>query len=116
MMRLKRVTALLILWVSLSGLSGCNLDTGKTTMADNKPQNSEYVEGEIIVKFKEGVSLEKIGEINKAMGTEIIKVFSSGRLFLLGLPKDANVLDMVEKYKRLPDVEYGEPNYIVRMQ
>ncbi len=116
MVRLKRATYLLILWVSLSGLSGCNLDTGKTTMADNKPQSSEYVEGEIIVKFKEGVSLEKIGEINQAMGTEIIKVFSSGKLFLLRLPKDVAVLDMVEKYKRLPEVAYGEPNYIVRMQ
>ena len=116
MMRLKRTTYLLILWVSLSGLSGCNLDTGKTTIVDNKPQSSEYVEGEIIVKFKDGVSLEKIGEINKAMGTEIIKVFSSGNLFLLRLPEDANVLDMLERYKRLPEVAYGEPNYIVRMQ
>ena len=91
MMRLKRVTCTLILWASLTGLAGCNLDTGKTTIVDNKPQSSEYVEGEIIVKFKEGISLQKIEEINKAMGTEIIKVFSSGKLFLLGLPKDAGV-------------------------
>ncbi len=115
-MKLKIVTGWLILWVSFSGLAGCNLDTGKTTIVDNTPQSSEYVEGEIIVKFKDGVSLQKIEEINKAMGTEIIKVFSSGKLFLLRLPKGVNVLDMVEKYKRLPEVAYGEPNYIVRMQ
>ena len=53
-MKLKIVTCWLILWVSLTGLAGCNLDTGKTTIVDNKPQSSEYVEGEIIVKFKEG--------------------------------------------------------------
>lgn len=115
-MKLKRITCTLILWVSLSGFSGCNLDTGKTTIVDNKPQSSEYVEGEIIVKFKEEVPLEKIGEINKAMGTEIIKVFSSGKLFLLQLPDDVSVPVMVERYKRLPEVAYGEPNYIVRIQ
>jgi len=115
-MKLKIVTALLILWVTLSGLSGCNLDTGKKTIVDNKSQSGEYVEGEIIVKFKDGVSLLKIEEINKAMGTVIIKVFSSGKLFLLQLPADLSVPVMVERYKRLPEVEYGEPNYIVRMQ
>ncbi|MEE8424097.1 MAG: hypothetical protein V3S49_06105 [Thermodesulfobacteriota bacterium] len=115
-MKLKIVTGLLILWVSLSGLSGCNLDTGKTTIVDNNLQSSEYVEGEIIVKFKGGVSLQKIEEINKAMGTEIVKVFSSGKLFLLRLPKGVTVPIMLERYKRLPEVEYGEPNYIVRMQ
>lgn len=113
---MKIVTGLLILWVSLSGLSGCNLDTGKTTIVENKLQSSEYVEGEIIVKFKAGVSLQKIEEINKAMGTDIMKVFSSGKLFLLGLPNDVTVPAMLERYKRLPEVAYGEPNYIVRMQ
>ena len=115
-MKLKIVTGLFILWVSLSGLSGCNLDTGKTTIADNKPQSSEFVEGEIIVKFKDGVSLQKIEKINKAMGTEIVKIFSSGKLFLLQLPEDVSVPVMVERYKRLPEVAYGEPNYIIRMQ
>ena len=113
-MKVKIVTGLFVLWVGLYGLFGCKVDVSKTTIVNDKSSRSEYVEDEIIVKFKEGVSLQKIEEINKALGTEIMKVFSSGKIFLLRIPKGGTVPVMIEKYKRLPEVEYGEPNYIIR--
>ena len=116
MKKIKIITGLFVLWVSLSGFSGCGLETGDMVNGSNALRNDEYVKGEILVRFKDEVSMERIGDINKAIGTEIIRTFSSGRLFLLHFPEGFTVIDMMERYKELPEVKFAEPNYKVKIQ
>jgi len=64
-----------------------------------------YKEGEIIVKFKNNPSNQtlKSQAISKTLNIHVIK-----------LPSNMEVEDALKKYKNDPNVEYAEPNYIVR--
>ncbi|MEH7107798.1 S8 family serine peptidase [Bacillus sp. JJ1764] len=73
-------------------------------------------EGQVIVKFKQGKSLDVIGEQAKARGMKVGKVLDP-ELGLQLLEFDANV-DSVENVIQFLDdsriVEYAEPNYILQ--
>ena len=64
-----------------------------------------YKEGEIIVKFKNNFSNQtlKSQAISKTLNIHVIK-----------LPSNMKVEDALKKYKNDPNVEYAEPNYIIR--
>ncbi len=92
--------------------------------------DSDYVPGEIIVKFKEKPEISKISidkeipkenissvdRMNSRKAKEIKKVPTkeNSRLFKLKVPKEKDIKDIIEEYKNNPDVEYAEPNYIRR--
>jgi subtilisin family serine protease len=64
-----------------------------------------YKEGEIIVKFKNNSSNQtvKTQAISETLNIHVIK-----------LPSNMKVEDALKKYRNDPNVEYVEPNYIVR--
>ncbi|WP_299238715.1 S8 family serine peptidase [Sulfurihydrogenibium sp.] len=64
-----------------------------------------YKEGEIIVKFKSNPSNQtlKSQAISKTLNIHVIK-----------LPSNMKVEDALKKYKNDPNVEYAEPNYIIK--
>jgi hypothetical protein len=80
-----------------------------------RTQSADYVQGQILVKFKETVSAERAQEINRMMGAEIIKIIRGLRVYHLKIPEDKTVPEMVRKYEALPEVEYAEPNYQVHI-
>ncbi len=92
------------------------LENGWGQEKNLSPQEGRYKEGEILVKFKEGVSPAQIEEINGRMGTEVRSVLSSIGVYVLKLPPGATVEAMVEKFCALPEVEYAEPNYKVSIR
>src|SRR5262249_4943087 len=79
------------------------------------PQNPSHIQDEVILRFRRG-----IGENNKvlthnAVGGTRARVFNSvDGLELIKLPPGLSVQKALDLYKRLPDVLYAEPNYIVR--
>ena len=96
------------------------------------PDDIQYAPDQIIVKFKVGTSDDTISVINsknkvvssekimkknpKAVEnekTKILKKHGLDRIYLLKLPKNSDVNEMVGKYNKNPDVEYAEPNYKV---
>ena len=81
----------------------------------------EYVPGEVIVKYKEGV----IGFGNKVIvDNKLIiydnveepisenKIFEDLELYNLKFDDSLDVLDIVEDYEDMDYVEYAEPNFI----
>lgn len=72
----------------------------------------KYVPGEIIVKFKPGVSDKVIANINSRHGASVISTSRFAGFKRLRIPRGKEVAEMVEIYKRNPNVEYAEPNYI----
>ena len=78
----------------------------------NLPDGVEYVPGELIVKFKPGVSNREIANINSKHGTSVIYTSPYAGFKRLHIPKGKSVPEMVEKYNRNPNVEYAEPDYI----
>jgi len=70
------------------------------------------VADEILVKFKPGVKAETIKGINKKLEGRIRKKIEKINVHCIKVPPHKTVLEMIEKYKKDPDVEYAEPNYI----
>lgn len=71
----------------------------------------EVVPGEYIVKFKRGMPLNQVQ--NKLMGkAQMMKGFSQGGLYHVSFK---SIGGRVEDLRTDPDVEYVEPNYILRL-
>jgi len=64
------------------------------------------VADEILVKFKPGVKVKTIKE------GRIRKKIEKINVHCIKIPPHKTVLEMIEEYKKDPDVEYAEPNYI----
>ena len=75
-------------------------------------EGPKYVPMEIVVKFKPGVSAEVLGEINQKHGTSVIKTSRFAGFKRLRIPRGRTVEQMVAIYKKNPNVEYAEPNFI----
>ncbi len=83
---------------------------------------AKHVEGEIIVKFKDAVAgdeivLSKASAIAHSQTGAIVKrTFRRSKgLQLVRLPVFKKVRKALESYMKNPDIEYAEPNYIVRI-
>ena len=76
---------------------------------------AEYIPGEVIVKFKSDTTAYKINTLHKKIGSLKKKEFKGTRIHQMRLPDGVSVEEAVEYYKSDPDVEYAEPNYIVRI-
>jgi len=73
-------------------------------------EGPKWVPGEIIVKFKPGASNKVIANINLRHGSSVISTSRFAGFKRLRIPGRKTVADMVEIYKRNPNVEYVEPN------
>jgi len=80
----------------------------------NLPEGVEYAPGELIVKFKPGVSNREIANINSRHRTSVIYTSPYAGFKRLHVPKSKTVSEMVEIYSKNPNVEYAEPNYIAQ--
>jgi len=81
-------------------------DGGKTI------EGPRYVPMEIIVKFKPGVSSGVVREINQKHGTSVLSTSRFAGFKRLRMPRGRTVEQMVAIYKKNPNVEYAEPNFI----
>ncbi len=75
-----------------------------------------YAAGELIVKFKEGVGDETAREIISKEGASVINYLSGIKAYQIRLRKDQDVEEAVTEFSKKPEVEYAEPNYIVKIQ
>ena len=75
-----------------------------------------FAEGELLVKFKDGTSEERITEILTAEGASVISFLRPGGPYHIKLKEGQDVGKAVEIFKIYQEVEYAEPNYIMKMQ
>jgi serine protease len=75
-------------------------------------EGPKWVPGEILVKFKPGVSGKVIADMNSRHGASVISTSRFAGFKRLRIPGRRTVAEMVEIYKRNPNVEYAEPNCI----
>jgi uncharacterized delta-60 repeat protein len=82
--------------------------------ADNS--NADYRAGELLVKFKSGVSESSRDKSHGRLGSAKIKKFEKLNLHHVKLKKGKTVEEAVGEYSKDPDVEYAEPNYTVSVE
>lgn len=75
-----------------------------------------YAEGELLVQFKAGTSEARITEILSAEGASIVTVLKPRGPHHITLKAGQDVPDAIEIFKTYPEVEYAEPNYVMKMQ
>ena len=71
-----------------------------------------FVPGELLVKFKTGVSAQKATTVFATAGLQSIRHFASIDVHRCGVPEGMTVAAAVESCLADPAVEFAEPNYI----
>jgi general secretion pathway protein D len=75
-----------------------------------------YKEGELLVKFKEGVSEEKALSILSKKGASVINYMEDIKAYQIKLKAKQSVEDAIKEFSTFPEVEYAEPNYSLKFQ
>jgi serine protease len=106
-----RVTVILVLLLALFGLASAaeEFQIGKSCVSSS---TDVYAPGEIIVKFKDGVSKQQASTALADLGTSVISTNAQIGIQELSIPADKTVEEMVAAFSSRSDVEYAEPNYI----
>lgn len=101
MRRLLYVFGLMVLFVVMSA-------------ALKSPRSPQYVDGEVLVKFKASLSAQSQTSIVSGMGARVRSRLSSIGVQRLQLRRDMTVHSAIEQLYKSGQVLYAEPNYIVR--
>jgi len=88
-------------------------DSKKTDFARAEER---YSKGELLVQFKGGIQETRISEILSAEGAAVISEMKPKGLYLIKLKKEQDVREAVKKFNAYEEVEYAEPNYIMKIQ
>ena len=99
--------------IVLGSLAFVGLVLAGVVMAKNGSNNSkaEYVQDEIIVKFKDGVSEKDRKYIYKALGVISTRNGYGDRYHVLTI-EDGKVREILKKCLKFSEIEYAEPNYL----
>ena len=114
-MKMKQRSILLALGVFLVfSLAGVSFGQGDIFVKDGVGTLSKqkWAPGEIIVKFKAGISQDVIRQMNQTHGNSVLSISKRGKFHRLGISKNRTVEEMVSIYSQNPNVEYAEPNFI----
>lgn len=76
-----------------------------------KSPAKRFVPYEMLVKFKGGVSQERIGSIMKNNRIDVIAEIQQGRLYHVRILDDRSVESTITQLMSYPEVEYAESNY-----
>ena len=79
-------------------------------------QAMDYVEGEVLVKFRAGVSEQRMAEIHRALGNRPVESWPGIRWYRVLLKEGVAVPEGIQAYRSLPEVEDVEPNFGRRVQ
>jgi subtilisin family serine protease len=71
----------------------------------------EYAPGELLVKFKPGVAISQIEEIEATLGVSRLKTIPRIDVRVMRIPEGRGLAEMIESFRKSPWVEYAEPNY-----
>jgi hypothetical protein len=86
--------------------------TGKTETATVTKMKRGFVSGEVLVKFKPGVSQERIDAVLKECGTERIAVLKDLGVQHVRIVNKEAVERVVTRLSAFQEVEYAEPNLL----
>ncbi len=114
-----RMTQLVMLMMCLSAIwlsTSCDATNQHVTephalSPPTKSPAKRFVLHELLVKFKGGVSQERIVFILQDNRTDVIAEIQRGRLYHVRILDDRSVESTITQLTSYPEVEYAEPNY-----
>jgi subtilisin family serine protease len=76
---------------------------------------AKYKQGELLVKFKEGIKASSAQMRHQAMGARVIKRIPLIDVDHVKLPEGADMKEAIIGYMKDPNVQYAQPNYIMHL-
>jgi hypothetical protein len=76
-------------------------------------KQQQFLPGEVLVKFKVGLTGEEIEAIREAYGLSLMKRIERIGVYRFKIPPGSTVGGIVDALNKHPHVEYAEPNYTV---
>jgi len=121
---LHRMTQLVTIIMCVSALwlfTSCDAgnQNATTTHAFKHPLKSKgprFIAHEVLVKFKDGISQERIASILKDNQIKVISELQRGRLYHAKILDDRSVESAIAQLISYQEIEYAEPNYRYEMQ
>lgn len=109
---LRKIASLSALVTAMS-LVGCGMNPGVTgtTNGGNDTITGTAVPGEILVKFRSGVSASSINTMSAQLGMKQVRVNNAG---IRKMTTNGDAQALIAKLKQNPNVAYAEPNYTVK--
>ena len=101
---LRYVVIILVLF----GLVSCG------DFSSDRGNSTEYREGEILVKFRAGISEAGRFASHSRIGAERIDRIGTEAIDQIRLPEGVSVEQAVRIYQEDPDIQYAEPNYLIK--
>ena len=77
--------------------------------------SANYVAGEIMVKFKDGVGADAAGKIFAAKGCRMLRLMRPLNIYRLKIAPGKEVKQMVELFKKDPNVKWAEPVWVAKI-
>ncbi|NJD69893.1 MAG: choice-of-anchor D domain-containing protein, partial [candidate division NC10 bacterium] len=105
--------------LSLSAVAQAEHPSNRITGKERGPgsrvvHTPPHAPDELLVRFKEGVSLRDMASGHALVGAQEVKRFDIVKnLVHVRLPHGRNVKEAIELYKQHPNVLYAEPNYLL---
>lgn len=75
-----------------------------------------YKQGELLVRFGENTGEERIADILSKEGATVISVMKLRGLYHVRLKPGQDVHEAVKRFQGYGEVEYAEPNYVIRLK
>lgn len=79
-------------------------------------EESRYVQGELLVRFRDNVSKENAEEIITRHGASVITIIKDLNIYHIKLRPKQNVEEAIKEFTSYPEVIYAEPNYTMNIQ
>ncbi|MDQ4122743.1 MAG: S8 family serine peptidase [Acidobacteriota bacterium] len=109
------LSALLVIFAAAFFLFESLLVTSKTHARDSLSADS-YVQGELLVKFKNQTARGELFSIHDRLGATLEKELPEIGWQQVRLPEGFSVSEAVKRYKQEPAVADAQPNFIYRLQ
>jgi hypothetical protein len=93
------------------------IEPGKTVSGINyrlTPVRSEYAIDEVCVTFNKGTKEEEARKVIQSLNCIIKEKHISRGLYIVDIPDDKSVNEMIKAFKKNKEVLYAEPNWILR--
>ncbi len=106
-----------VVWLSTScNAADHSVTTPHTIDPSAKFSPPQFTPNEVLVKFKAGVSPERIASILNDARADVITELQQGRLYHVRMLGDRSVESVITRLTSYGEVEYAEPNYRHEMQ
>lgn len=108
---LKEISYILILVFALMfniGYANANSDDIKRALANS---HRSYFPGELLVKFKDGVSENAASSIHSQLGIADVREGFKGGWYQIVTLSPGKERELAKSYRKRPEVKYAEPNY-----